>query len=154
MNISPHFLFKALCLIYVSFSTGFSSNVKPVESITNILNSSSLEPKISDIPSTFTFRASCIKKTYMDGYYKTQLEEPKLVRASNNGIYTLFATCLNGLGVPIKTKIKLKLIIRHIGDIRTISIRSIVDASKIYRNCADIANRNGVLECIPAQLKK
>ncbi|MBA4250039.1 MAG: hypothetical protein C0432_03795 [Candidatus Puniceispirillum sp.] len=113
----------------------------------------SLIPNVTDIPSTFTFRASCIKKTYVDGFYKRQLNEPALKR-NEDGIYTLYATCLNGLGVPTDTKLKLKLIIRYIGEVRTISIRSIVDSSKRYRNCADVSNRNGNLECIPASANK
>lgn len=112
---------------------------------------SSLEPNVNDFPSTFTFRSSCIKKTYVDGFYQKQLNQPTLVK-NGNGSYTLYATCLNGLGVPTETKINLKLIIRYAGDIRTISIQSIIDSSQRYRNCADIANTNGVLRCIPATL--
>lgn len=145
-------------LLHVTFFQNFGfANVPPnldknaIDAISSQLIQNSLEPQVTDIPSTFTFRASCIKKTYVDGYYKTQMNAPTLVRTSDKGIYTLYATCLNGLGVPIKTKIKLKLIVRHIGDIRTISIRSIVDATKRYRNCADISNRNGILECVPAK---
>jgi hypothetical protein len=112
-----------------------------------------LTPIVTDIPSTFTFRASCIKKTYVDSFYQRQLNEPALVSEAD-GQYTLYATCLNGLGVPIDTKIKLKIIIRNMGEIRTISIRSIVDASNKLRNCADICNRNGILECVPPPKKK
>lgn len=112
-----------------------------------------LTPIVTDIPSTFTFRASCIKKTYVDSFYQRQLNEPALVGEAD-GQYTLYATCLNGLGVPIDTKIKLKIIIRNMGEIRTISIRSIVDASNKLRNCADICNRNGILECVPPPKKK
>ena len=112
----------------------------------------SLVPVVSDIPSTFTFRASCIKKTYVDSFYQRQLNEPALV-AEADGQYTLYATCLNGLGVPVDTKIKLKIIIRNMGEVRTISIRSIVDASNKLRNCADVCNRNGVLECVPPPKK-
>ena len=111
-----------------------------------------LTPIVTDIPSTFTFRASCIKKTYVDSFYQRQLNEPALVSEAD-GQYTLYATCLNGLGVPIDTKIKLKVIIRNMGEIRTISIRSIVDASNKLRNCADICNRNGILECVPPPKK-
>ena len=117
-------------------------------SITEDLNNGTLIPKITDIPPTFTFRSSCIKKTYVDGYWKQQLDEPTLIR-QDNGLYVMYATCLNGLGVPTKTKITLKLIVRYVGDVRTISIRSIIDKSNVYRNCADIANRNGIIECIP-----
>jgi hypothetical protein len=129
-------------------STMQTQDVDTATAVSDAISERSLVPLITDIPSTFTFRASCIKKTYVDGFYKKQLNAPKLVR-NGNGVYTLYATCLNGLGVPVDTKIKLKLIIRHIGDIRTISIRSIVDHTKRYRNCADISNRNGILACIP-----
>lgn len=133
-------------------SANNTENVDAAAAIADEISERSLVPLITDIPSTFTFRSSCIKKTYIDGFYKRQLNAPKLIR-NGNGIYTLYATCLNGLGVPVDTKIKLKLIIRHIGDIRTISIRSIIDHTKRYRNCADIANRNGVLDCVPVKKK-
>ncbi len=129
-------------------STMKTQDVDTATAVADAISERSLVPLITDIPSTFTFRASCIKKTYIDGFYKKQLNAPKLVR-NGNGVYTLYATCLNGLGVPVDTKIKLKLIIRHIGDIRTISIRSIVDHTKRYRNCADISNQNGILVCTP-----
>lgn len=138
--------------IAVNSSEVATLNADAATAIAEEISSRSLIPLITDIPSTFTFRTSCIKKTYIDGFYKRQLNAPKLVR-NGNGVYTLYATCLNGLGVPVDTKIKLKLIVRHIGEIRTISIRSIVDSTKRYRNCADIANGNGVLMCIPAKKK-
>ncbi|MDP3371637.1 MAG: hypothetical protein Q8S21_01910 [Candidatus Paracaedibacteraceae bacterium] len=104
-----------------------------------------LDAQITDIPSTFTFRTSCIKQSYNDTKYG-KLNEPYLVK-EQNGIYTIHATCLSGSGIPIlDSTLSLILVVRNL-DQRSISIRSNVNGQ--LKNCADIANNNGKLVCIP-----
>jgi hypothetical protein len=107
----------------------------------------SLDAAVSDIPATFTFRASCIKKSYKDSVYG-DLIEPTLVKNGTDDTYTLHTTCLNGVGIPmLGSTIAMKLVVRYLNNARTISIRSWINGK--LRNCADIANANGKLICVP-----
>lgn len=114
----------------------------------------SLEPSVSDLPSTYTFRSSCITKSYKDAVYG-DLIEPTLVKNAD-GTYTLHASCRNGIGVPtIDSTLVLTLTVRNINNnginVRTISVRSKVGDK--LRNCADISNLNGNIVCTPATKK-
>jgi hypothetical protein len=114
----------------------------------------SLEPSVADLPSTYTFRSSCITKSYKDAVYG-DLIEPTLVKNAD-GTYTLHASCRNGVGVPtIDSTLVLTLTVRNINNnginVRTISVRSKV-GNKL-RNCADISNLNGNIVCTPATKK-
>ena len=106
----------------------------------------SLEPVIKDIPSTYTFRSSCITKSYKDSVHG-DLSEPTLVKNTDDGTYTLSVTCKNGYGYPVSATINLTLAIYNF-DGRIISVRSRVKGK--LKNCADIANADGKLICIPA----
>lgn len=115
----------------------------------------SLEPTVADIPSTYTFRSSCITKSYKDAVYG-DLIEPTLVKNAD-GTYTLHVSCRNGVGIPtIDSTLNLTLIVRNINNnginVRTISIRSKVGDK--LRNCADISNVNGNIVCTPPNPKK
>lgn len=114
----------------------------------------SLEPSVSDLPATYTFRSSCITKSYKDAVYG-DLIEPTLVK-NTDGTYTLHASCRNGVGVPtINTTLVLTLTVRNINNnginVRTISVRGKVGDK--LRNCADISNVNGNIVCTPAAPK-
>lgn len=114
----------------------------------------SLEPTVADLPSTYTFRSSCITKSYKDAVYG-DLIEPTLVKNAD-GNYTLHVSCRNGVGVPtIDSTLVLALTVRNINNnginVRTISVRSKVGDK--LRNCADISNVNGNIVCTPATKK-
>lgn len=114
----------------------------------------SLEPTVADIPATYTFRSSCVTKSYKDAVYG-DLIEPTLVKNAD-GTYTLHASCRNGVGVPtIDSTLILTLVVRNINNngtnMRTISIRSKVGDK--LRNCADISNLNGSIVCTPPTKK-
>jgi hypothetical protein len=114
----------------------------------------SLEPTVMDLPSTYTFRSSCITKSYKDAVYG-DLIEPTLVKNAD-GTYTLHASCRNGVGVPtIDSTLVLTLTVRNINNnginVRTISVRGKVGDK--LRNCADISNLNGNIVCTAATKK-
>ena len=114
----------------------------------------SLEPSITDIPATYTFRSSCVTKSYKDAVYG-DLIEPTIVKNAD-GTYTLHASCRNGVGVPtIDSTLNLTLVVRNINNngtnMRTISVRSKIGDK--LRNCADISNVDGNIVCTPATKK-
>ncbi|MES2608377.1 MAG: hypothetical protein V4544_06585 [Pseudomonadota bacterium] len=134
----------ALAVSSVSSSTPAAAALSPA-------TQPSLEPSVADLPATYTFRSSCITKSYKDAVYG-DLIEPTLVKNAD-GTYTLHVSCRNGVGVPtIDSTLVLTLTVRNINNngtnVRTISVRSKIGDK--LRNCADISNVNGSIICTPA----
>jgi hypothetical protein len=131
-----------------------SASSAPPTAAASATTQPSLEPSVADLPSTYTFRSSCITKSYKDAVYG-DLIEPTLVKNAD-GTYTLHASCRNGVGVPtIDSTLVLTLTVRNINNnginVRTISVRGKVGDK--LRNCADISNVNGSIVCTPATKK-